>query len=446
MRQLLAIAWKDTYLRFSDRTQLIIMLATPLLLSTIIGMAFGGSSGGQITFSDIPLAIVNLDTGNDVTNLGDSFTAIFLPDDSVPTATNTAQCNAANSSGGQTLDDLFTTTRITDVEVARAGVEDGTYVAAIIIPADFTSKMSPNITPESATIEGAQIEVYANDGSPISASIVRSVATSIVDQFTIGNVTVAVTIGELINNAQSGNLQVIPALQNGDALDFTCAFVATDGNITVNQQPLDASQEQSNFVQILIFIGSAQAAYFALFTAQFGILSLFDEKETGTLQRMMVTPTSRTTIILGKMVGVLLSVILQLVLLLGSFTLIASLVDGQAMFIWGNNLLLLVILVLLTVLSISGVSIILVGLANSPEQVRVIGPLVNIGLGAMAGAFGFQLPEIISQFSPLYWSVNGFQSLAGGDNDIGLNLVILLLLGLATAMIGLWMVNRKVEV
>ena len=445
MRQLLAIAWKDTYLRFSDRTQLLIMLATPLLLSTIIGLAFGGSTGGQVTFSDIPLAIVNLDTGRDSSNLGATFTAIFVPTETERVSDN-SRCASAESTGGQTLDDLFNTTLLTDVETARAGVEDGTYVAAIIIPADFTEKISPNITLESATVAGARVEVYANDGTPIEASIVRSVTTSIINQFMTGNVTVAATIDQLISEAQSGNLRVLPALQNGDALDFSCAFVMTEGVVTIQQQPLDTIQQTSAFVVILVVIGSAQAAYFALFTAQFGILSIFDEKEAGTLQRIMVTPTSRTTIILGKMLGVLLSVLLQIALLLIAFTTIASLVEGQAMFIWGNNPLLLILHVLLTVLSISGISIIVVGLANSPEQVRVLGPLVNVGLGALAGAFGFQLPQVIAQFSPLYWAVDGFQSLSAGDNAIWVNFGALLVLGLVTGAIGLWLVNRKVEV
>src|SRR5687767_11898163 len=102
MRQLLAIAWKDTYLRFTDRIQVIIMLVTPLLLSTIIGMAFGGSSGGQVTFSDIPIAIVNLDTGSEVggqaLNLGETFTTIFVPTATASQTTDTTECGTDASS------------------------------------------------------------------------------------------------------------------------------------------------------------------------------------------------------------------------------------------------------------------------------------------------------------------------------------------------------------
>jgi ABC-2 type transport system permease protein len=458
MRQLLAIAWKDTYLRFTDRIQVVIMLVTPLLLSTIIGMAFGGSSGGQVIFSDIPIAIVNLDTGSEVggqdLNLGAIFTTVFVPTATVSQTTDTTECGTETNSSAdsqQSLDDLFNTTVLTDAAIARAGVDDGTYAAAIVIPADFTAKLSPVITQDSATITGTQVEVYANSGSPIQASIVRSVTTSIIDQFVTGNVTIAVTIGEMINLAQSGNLGLTAAMLTGLAtnsvgLNFGCAFVPMEGMVTIQQQPLDAIQAESAFVVILVVIGSAQAAYFALFTGQFGILNLFDEKEAGTLQRMLVTPTPRNIIVFGKILGVVLSVLLQLALLLTAFTLIASIVEGQAMFIWGNNPVMLILLVLMTVLAICGVSILVVGLATSAEQARIIAPLVNAGLGALAGAFGFRVPEAIARFSPLYWSVNGFQRLAGGDNAIGLHLAALFVLGLVTAAVGLWLFNRKIEV
>jgi hypothetical protein len=39
------------------------MIATPLTLSTIIGLAFGGLSGGDVPVRDIPIALVNRDRG-----------------------------------------------------------------------------------------------------------------------------------------------------------------------------------------------------------------------------------------------------------------------------------------------------------------------------------------------------------------------------------------------
>ncbi len=56
MRKLLAIVWKENYERFTDRAGLLYMLAAPLALSIILGLAFSGLSGnsGDISISDIP--------------------------------------------------------------------------------------------------------------------------------------------------------------------------------------------------------------------------------------------------------------------------------------------------------------------------------------------------------------------------------------------------------
>ena len=76
MYQILTIALRDLYTTFTDRNLILIMIATPLLLSTIIGLAFGG--GGS---REIHMAIVNFDEGTtqqgEPINLGDQFVSIF---------------------------------------------------------------------------------------------------------------------------------------------------------------------------------------------------------------------------------------------------------------------------------------------------------------------------------------------------------------------------------
>ena len=62
------------------------------------------------------------------------------------------------------------------------------------------------------------------------------------------------------------------------------------------------------------------------------------------------------------------------------------------------------------------------------------------------GAFGFQLPEVVSRFSLLYWGSGAFQKLANGSTDIGLNLVVLFALGAVMFTVGFWMFNRRLDV
>ena len=75
MRKILAIAWKELYTFFRDRNLILLMFATPLALSTIIGLAFGGLGDSELPdFADITVAVVNLDEGVELQE------AINLPD------------------------------------------------------------------------------------------------------------------------------------------------------------------------------------------------------------------------------------------------------------------------------------------------------------------------------------------------------------------------------
>src|SRR5215468_9739934 len=62
-RKVLNIAWRSLYVTYTDRNLILIMIATPLALATIIGLAFSGfiSGGNDVPIHDIPVAIVNLD-------------------------------------------------------------------------------------------------------------------------------------------------------------------------------------------------------------------------------------------------------------------------------------------------------------------------------------------------------------------------------------------------
>lgn len=459
MQKLWAIAWKDIYQTFTDRSLLVVMILTPLVLATIISMAFGGLSGGQLEIGDIPVVLVNLDEGIETNgqqqNFGETFVNILVPAE-VDSATNNAvQCGtdeaAESDGGGLSLDELFISTVLDDEAAARAGVEDGTYDVAIIIPNGFTAALTPQTDPEAGASFGdpAPIVVFANAGATLSGNIAQSVTTSITQQFITGGVTIAATIDQLVARAQADLIfgaQFLAASVSGEFQpDFACAFTSDLGVIDVIQQPLTAVQQQSQFVQILIETGAAQAVFFALFTANFGLLSIYAERDAGTLQRLLVSPTNRITIISGKVVGAFAAVILQIVLLLLSLTLIASLVEGQAMFIWGNPLLVFVVLVAISV-AVAGVGIFIAGIARTAEQSRVIGPIVFAGLAALGGAFGFSLPQTVSQFSLIYWGVDAFEKLSGGSADIGLNLIVLLVQGVILFGIGAWLFNRRTQI
>lgn len=496
MGKVWAIAWKELYTTLIDRNLLLIMFATPLVLSTIIGLAFGGIGSDTPSFAAIPVAVVNLDQGLDIGtfvsdtvaisstqaltatnvptgfafNVGSVIASILLSEpitasgvlstantnfdvtaltcDLVPTDTT------STSTFQGSLDELLTATKVADPAAARLGVEKGEYAVAVIIPADFTQRFLPTLTltdtmPVAETTQA--VEVYANSGRAVSASIVRSIVEGIVNQFLRLTVTLEASLDTLVDTfdlTKINTTTLSTTLTTVNTETFAvlgCLFQPGINPIAVVQQPLDKGQTENRFSRLLVVIGGAQAVFFALFTGTFGILSIYEERRQWTLQRMLVSPTSSSTILLGKLVGNLVVVIVQISALLLALTVIASIVTGTPTFIWGTNLLGLAVLLLTLALCVSGLGVLIVGLARTPEQVQVIGPMVNMALGVLGGSFGFALPAVLGRLSLIYWGVDAFLKLANSEPGVGQNLLILAGQGLAFFLVGLWFFRRRIN-
>ena len=197
---------------------------------------------------------------------------------------------------------------------------------------------------------------------------------------------------------------------------------------------------------LLVMFGSAQALFFALFTGQFGILSMYDERKNWTLQRMLSSPTPRWAILGGKLVGVVASVLFQLLALIVALTLVGSLIEGKLIFIWGTNILWLVLVLLSVAIAVSGFGMLLAGILKGIEQANIVGSVLNIALGVLGGAFGFQLPPSVEVFSIIYWGRQAFEVLAAGHGNVSLNVLVLAAEGILMFALGLFLFNRKFEV
>jgi ABC-type transport system involved in multi-copper enzyme maturation permease subunit len=466
LNKIWTIAWKEIYTTFTDRNLILIMIASPLALSTIVGLAFGGLGGDDLQIDTIPIAVVNLDRGGELgVSYGDVYvdllvpggggTSVVLPDCPLLEETSSSVSNLSLSDF--TKAEVFDTARAEDLiaqgqieltqvepgssefveQAARAAVERGIYTSAIIIPADFTSKISyvPVLHPE---IEATGVTVYSNRGSPITSGIIRSIAEGITNRIATGNITIAATFHELETRPEGiGSLDF--------ALAFSCAFTPISNTLTLEAETVEGEESGNIASQILVWVGSAQAMFFALFTAQFGVLGMHSEKREGTLQRLVVSPTPRSHILAGKLIGVFLTVIFQMVVLLVALTLIGSLLQGQVALIWGENWLLILALVVAAALAVSGFGMLIAGIVRTPEQGQIVGPITNMAMAVLGGAFGFTMPKIAAVFSIVFWGREAFQKLAAGQSDIGVNLAVLAVQGIVMYALGVVIFNRRFE-
>ena len=458
MRKVWAIAWKDMYSTFTNRGLLAIMFAAPLALATIISLAFGGT--GSAGISDIPVAIVNLDAGDPDTgfNGGAIVVSAFVPapegaaasEAPSPGSACPAEESASSDAAGVSLFDLTNAVELDDPAAARAGVDDGTYTAAVIIPADFSRSVV--YSPNKREIAPVPIEVYGSAGRPITAGIVRSIVESIANQIIVGYVSVAATVettlarapSPLVGGAQAAALSSSEAAQRA----FACAFSPAYSVIAIDQQTVGQTGLTRN--NLLVTFGSAQAAFFALFTASAAAASILEEKRDGTLSRILVTPTSRITFMLGKLIGTYAQVLVQIAFLIVGFTIIASLLAGQITLLWGSDWLSLLLLVLATALSAAGVGMIAAAVGRTAEQGQIIGGVIAMLMGILGGAF-FNLAalgdlEIFTRLSIVRWGSEGFARLAAGQGDVLANVVVLALLGAAFFGISLYAFYRRQDI
>ncbi|MEL6524731.1 MAG: ABC transporter permease, partial [Chloroflexota bacterium] len=240
MQKILTFAWKQIHTVYSDPSLLMLMFATPLALATIIGLAFGGA-GGELTINNIPIAVVNLDEGDGDTNYGDTIASILLSEDATTSddANTETACSLLPESSTDTVSDaptqpslssLLSVESLTDAETARAGVEDGTYAVAVIIPPNFSSVLAPNIdfanppdSPDDITITPVELEIYANGAEVLYAEVTRSVVVSISNQIVTGTTAINATITTTLENPL--NAVRLTIASDDDFADFSCGFL-----------------------------------------------------------------------------------------------------------------------------------------------------------------------------------------------------------------------------
>ena len=393
MRKVWTIAVYDLIATFRQPVALIFMLALPFALTLIMAAAFGNPRG----LGRVPVVVVNHDNGM----LGQVLTAMLQ---------------------SEALADLLETTVMTDELAARAYVDADQVAAAVIIPPRFSaSVMGPSLS-------GAEVEIYANPGRPISAGVVRSIVRQFADSVNVGIAggqavfaTLARERPEFSNPSnwqrwgQRWGQRVARLLQR-NGLEERVRLVS-----------LEASTEDATFRPVA-FIAPSMALFTLMFTMTAGGRALLEERRRGTLQRLFSTPTSPFSILLGKITGIWLTGWAQLAILLVTTALIFRLS-------WGSPFLVALVCIMV-VLAASGWGVLIAAFSRTPGQANAIGTALSLVFGISAGHFfpRENLPawlQTASRISPNAWGLDAFRTLLEGGTWNGLLPTLGALLGMA---------------
>ena len=464
LQRALIIARKDLFLRFTNRNQLLLMVAVPLALSSIIALVFGNLGGpdDNLVMRDIPLGIVNLDAGTQQqgreVNYGEGLVQLLTGSEAGDLSVACPLAADAPANAGSALNELFDARALDDVAAGRALVEGGELAALIIVPTDFSARLNPRIAPGTATLypeAPAAIEVYSDAARPLQSLVARSVVQGYGERLLTGNIALGAAFNTLIVQQPLAALRLAGSADDeAIAAALACGFSDLAVGVQLVARGIepgagpdaDAAQPVKVSIYILRLIGTAQATFFALFVAQFGVLSVLQERQAGTLQRILTTPTSRGSFLAGKLLGTFITALVQLLLLMFALSLVASLLEGRPLLIWGANLPALFAILLPLSLAVSGLGVLLIAFVQRPEQVGPVGSIINILLAMLGGAFGFSVPEPIARVSLVYWATDAMAKLGAGNLDVALNALALALQGALLFGVGLWLFRRRVEV
>lgn len=407
MLKILFIGLKDLTLAFRDRAALILMLAAPFALTLGLGLVTGRLSGSNSSgLSQIPVVIVNADNAQ----LGNALVEVFQSTD---------------------LAELIAPEVLTDEAAARQQVLEDNAAAAIFVPDGFTESLF------SANGSALKIEVHANPSRPLSAGVVQSIVTEFLSQVRAGAVTGQVAVKHLIRTGR-----LAPELAAAKAEELARATAEgsnTNGGLQLKRSLTSASPQEFD---VLAFLAPGMALMFLMYTVSNGARSILAERAGGTLPRLLISPTTTTQVLGGKVFGIFLTGAAQVGILIVASAVLFGVRWGDW---WG-----VLALVAACALGATGWGLLLAALAKNPSQVASVGSALMLLFAIMGGSFGNTVPlpdwlTPVAQLTPNYWGIQGFGRLGngGGLADVWLNVGALSLMGLVLFLIATLLFRRQ---
>jgi ABC-2 type transport system permease protein len=397
MRKILALAWNDIQLEFSERSTLIFFLILPLVFTAIIGVALQNTYTDGSDDARLPLIVVNEDQGAYAAEL------IVLLDGS-----DTVRVVEANA---QAAEDM---------------VNDD-FPAILTIPARFSQKIF--------TGELAQLELYKSPDSNAPIGIEQAIKTAVT------RLSTALNIAEQ-STAEAEKIQPFTSAVEKQAY-FKESLAAAREALTnpptrskmirsenVNTQQIATGFEQSSPGQLVTWV---------MITLLGGAEVFVNERLNGTLRRLLTTPTTRGIIITGKITGRFLLGVIQMILLVG-FGAVALGVN------WGKSPAALVIMLLSFGLAGTALGVMLGAFARTRKQASGLTTLFSMLMAALGGAW-WPLEvtppayQAAVKFIPTSWAMTGFTDvILRGQGMSGILLEAGVLLGFAVLFfaIGAW--------
>ncbi|HWL49759.1 MAG TPA: ABC transporter permease [Acidimicrobiia bacterium] len=353
------IAGKDLKLRVRDRSVFIMGIVTPLALAYIFHLVFGGAFSAEAL--DLEVGLVDLDDTQVSQSLGEALS-------------------------GMEAEGVLVLTDFDDTSSAEASVEDGEIGAYILL--------NQGLGNAAIQAQPFTIEVVGDVDSQTTTQVASSIASefgSAIERSQL-SVTTAIALSEGPPPDEMTSLGEEAALRPP-------AFAFADFSADTRQ--LDANT----------FFAAGMAVFFLFFTVQFGVVGILEEKQGGTLARLLAAPIGHTSVVAGKAI---LSFTLGLISMTVLVVATHYLMDAE----WGPPLG-VALLVIAGVLAATAIMGVIAATATSADGAANLGAIIAVMLGMLGGTFfpigqGNEFLARLSYLTPHAWFMRGLSDISGG--------------------------------
>lgn len=403
MKTVLILIYKDVLRFLKDKPSVILTFVVPAVLIMIFGNIF---SGGSSSRGKIPILFVN---------------------DSDSPIAQMIEAKLDSSDNLRLIKSYFDEDQQKEItyneKYAKELVVKGNYSAALILPYDFFTDTSTSIKFRILYDPKNEIET-----SLIQGSLQQMIMTQLPRAFPL--LLQRKLIAELdtveINKFRKGLAEAVSTTfdVNIDSVLSSMDPKRLEQNFLSDAQSDDSSSEEGNIIQGLIKFENEQvvgeeikspgvtrtvggwAVMFLLFSIVGAAISLFEEKQEGSLKRLLCSPVSRTQIIWSKYIYTMLLGFIQLSVMF----LFAWFVFDVDIFTNIGNLIIMIIFASAAAVSFG---MIITAHTKSINQANGIATLIILIMSALGGSWFpiIFLPEwmqFIAKFTITYWSVEGF--------------------------------------
>lgn len=392
-RKLLDILLKDLLVVGKDRGSWILLLITPLAIIMVASFALGPAFSGQLKSQ---LLVTNLDPG---------------------------QAGADLVSRLGAMEGLSVVTAGED-ETINLTIGNKKYKTGLVIPADFTTLVMSG--------RDTKLQVYVDPNDNVNRPFMVGMIDGIASRMSGMVTSVRVAVAEVQKFSPETDANAVVA----DAVSMATGQLSVDPPVAAEITNAAGLQKVNMFdTQV-----PGYSVMFLLFGVMLGAEMLLEERDKGTLGRLMVAPVSRASILGGKLLAQFVIAMAQMTILFS----VGHFVFGMNL---GNSLPGLVLIVAVTALTATAGGLLLASVVRTRRQASSLGVLIVILMSALGGSWWPlsivpRFMQVIGHFTINAWALDGINGLiikGQGFSSILMPAGVLFLYGAVCFAIGLKM-------